>query len=82
VLGSSVAVNGVCLTVVGREDGRLAFDVGPETLAVSALGDLDPGDPVNLERPLRLGDFVGGHLVQGHVDGIGVVASAERRWTG
>ena len=78
VLGSSVAVNGVCLTVVGREDGRLAFDVGPETFAVSALGDLDAGDHVNLERPLRLGDFVGGHLVQGHVDGIGVVASAER----
>ncbi len=78
VLGSSVAVNGVCLTVVGREGGRLAFDVGPETYAVSALGDLAPGDRVNLERPLRLGDFVGGHLVQGHVDGIGVVASAER----
>ncbi len=78
VLGSSVAVNGVCLTVVGREDERLAFDVGPETYAVSALGDLAPGDRVNLERPLRLGDFVGGHLVQGHVDGIGVVASAER----
>jgi riboflavin synthase len=78
VLGSSVAVNGVCLTVVGREDGRLAFDVGPETFAVSALDDLAPGDRVNLERPLRLGDFVGGHLVQGHVDGIGVVASAER----
>jgi len=78
VLGSSVAVNGVCLTVVGREDGRLAFDVGPETFVVSALGDLAPGDRVNLERPLRLGDFVGGHLVQGHVDGVGVVASAER----
>ena len=78
VLGSSVAVNGVCLTVVGREDGRLAFDVGPETFLVSALGDLALGDHVNLERPLRLGDFVGGHLVQGHVDGIGVVTSAER----
>ena len=77
-LGSSVAVNGVCLTVVEREDGRLAFDVGPETYAVSALGDLAPGDHVNLERPLRLGDFVGGHLVPGHVDGIGVVTSAER----
>jgi len=78
-LGSSVAVNGVCLTVVGREDGRLAFDVGPETFAVSALGDLDPGDHVNLERPLRLGDFVGGHLVQGHVDGVGLVVDLTRQ---
>ncbi|HVQ74959.1 MAG TPA: riboflavin synthase [Candidatus Binatia bacterium] len=72
-LGASVAVNGVCLTVVvcGRE--HLAFDLGPETTAVTALGDLRAGSRVNLERPLRLGGFVGGHLVQGHVDGVGVV---------
>lgn len=77
-LGGSIAVNGVCLTVVERGSESLAFDVGPETFAVSALGDLAPGDPVNLERPLRMGDFLGGHLVQGHVDGIGIVASVAR----
>jgi riboflavin synthase len=77
-LGSSVAVNGVCLTVVERGSDRLGFDVGPETLAVSALGDLAAGEPVNLERPLRMGDFLGGHIVQGHVDGIGVVTAVER----
>jgi riboflavin synthase alpha subunit len=74
-LGASVAVNGVCLTVTARARGRLEFDLGPETLAVSALGDLRAGDDVNLERPLRLGGFVGGHLVQGHVDGVGMVAA-------
>lgn len=74
-LGASVAVNGVCLTVVAWGPERLEFDLGPETLAVTALGDLRPGDPVNLERPLRLGGFVGGHLVQGHVDGVGAVAA-------
>ena len=77
-LGGSVAVNGVCLTVVERGVDGLAFDVGPETFAVSALGDLAAGDPVNLERPLRMGDFLGGHLVQGHVDGIGVVTAVSR----
>jgi riboflavin synthase len=56
----------------------LRFDVGPETLRVTALGDLAPGDPVNLERPMRLGDFVGGHLVQGHVDDIGHIAAVSR----
>ncbi|MCI0548133.1 MAG: riboflavin synthase [Candidatus Rokubacteria bacterium] len=73
-IGASVAVNGACLTVVERDGDRLGFDLGPETLAVTALGDLAAGDRVNLERPLRLGDFVGGHLVQGHVDGVGIVA--------
>lgn len=77
-LGGSIAVNGVCLTVVERGSDRLGFDLGPETLAVSALGDLGAGDPVNLERPLRMGDFLGGHLVQGHVDGIGMVTAVER----
>jgi riboflavin synthase len=78
-LGASVAVNGACLTVVEPTADRLAFDLGPETLKVTALGDLVPGDPVNLERPLRLGDFVGGHLVQGHVDGTGIVTSMRRQ---
>jgi riboflavin synthase len=77
-LGASVAVNGVCLTVVERCSGRLRFDVGPETLARTALVELAPGDAVNLERPMRLGGIVGGHLVQGHVDGVGVVTGFTR----
>jgi len=77
-VGASVAVNGACLTVVERGPDRLRFDMGPETLARTALGDLSAGDPVNLERPMRLGGLVGGHLVQGHVDGVGVVADLRR----
>jgi riboflavin synthase len=78
-LGASVAVNGACLTVVERGPGRLRFDMGPETLARTALGDLSAGDVVNLERPMRLGGMVGGHLVQGHVDGVGIVAGLTRQ---
>jgi len=74
-LGASVAVNGACLTVVERADDRLAFDLGSETVARTTLGELGDGDLVNLERPLRLGGLVGGHLVQGHVDGVGVVGA-------
>ena len=74
--GASLAVNGVCLTVLERGGGSLAFDLGPETLRVSALGELAPGDPVNLERPLTLGAALGGHLLLGHVDGVGTVAAA------
>ena len=77
-VGSSLAVNGVCLTAVELGGDRVGFDVGPETLARSALGDLGSGDEVNLERPLRLDGFVGGHLVLGHVDGVGLVAAADR----
>ena len=66
--GSSVAVNGVCLTIVGRPGPVLTFDVSPETDRLTDLRGLEPGDVVNLERPLRLGDQVGGHLVSGHVD--------------
>jgi riboflavin synthase len=76
-LGSSLAVNGVCLTAVEVDGEHLAFDLGPETLARSALGDLDAGDRVNLERPMRLNGFVGGHLVLGHVDGVGLVTVSE-----
>jgi len=76
-LGSSVAVNGVCLTAVELDGERLSFDLGPETLARSALGDLETDDQVNLERPMRLNGFVGGHLVLGHVDGIGLVTAFE-----
>lgn len=70
-LGDSVAIAGVCLTVVAREDGSLAFDVVPETLARTTLGGLAAGDEVNVEPSLRAGDQLGGHIVQGHVDGTG-----------
>ena len=76
-VGSSLAVNGVCLTAVELDGDRMSFDLGPETLARSALGDLETGDHVNLERPMRLNGFVGGHLVLGHVDGIGVVTTID-----
>jgi len=72
-LGDSVAVSGVCLTVVDAEDGTLAFDAVPETLRRSSLAQLAPGDSVNLEPALRAGEPVGGHYVQGHVDGVGRV---------
>jgi riboflavin synthase len=77
-LGDSLAVNGVCLTIAAREDGRLAFDLADETLQRSTLGDLAAGDPVNLERPVTLLTRLGGHLVQGHVDGVGIVEEKER----
>jgi riboflavin synthase len=77
-VGASIAVNGVCLTVVDRGAGQLGFDLGPETLARTTLGDLGSGDAVNLERPLRLGGPMGGHLVQGHVDGVGLVGDMFR----
>ncbi|MGI8681811.1 MAG: riboflavin synthase [Mycobacteriales bacterium] len=73
VPGDSIAVNGVCLTVVGVAAGVFAADVMAETLARSSLGALEPGSPVNLERPVTLADRLGGHLVQGHVDGTGVI---------
>lgn len=73
--GASLAVNGICLTVVERGPGWLGFDLAEVTLAVTTLGDLRPGEPVNLERPLRLGAPLGGHLVLGHGDGIGVVTA-------
>ena len=74
-VGDSVAVAGVCLTVVEVGEGRLAFDVVPETLARTVLGHLRPGGEVNLEPSLRVGDQVGGHVVQGHVDAVGRVRS-------
>jgi riboflavin synthase len=71
--GDSIAVNGVCLTVVDTGDGEFTADVMAETLNRSSLGALRPGSRVNLERPMALGGRLGGHLVQGHVDGIGVI---------
>jgi riboflavin synthase len=70
-IGDSVAVAGVCLTVVGHDGGTLAFDVGEETLSRSTLGALAAGDEVNIEPALRAGEPLGGHIVQGHVDGVG-----------
>jgi riboflavin synthase len=70
-LGDSIAVNGCCLTVVATGEGWWEADVTDETLARTCIGDLRPGDPVNLERPVRLMDRLGGHVVQGHVDGVG-----------
>ena len=77
-LGASVAVNGVCLTVVAAGPDGLDFEVGPETLARTTLGRVAPGDVVNLERALRFGAALGGHLVLGHVDGIGTVEVVTR----
>ncbi|MFH9421999.1 riboflavin synthase [Streptomyces sp. NPDC017529] len=73
--GDSIAVNGVCLTVVDTRDGTFTADVMAETLHRSSLGALAAGSRVNLERPMALGGRLGGHLVQGHVDGTGTIAA-------
>lgn len=72
-MGASIAVNGCCLTVVAWGEDWWEADVSDETFARTSLGSLSPGDPVNLERPVRLDDRLGGHLVQGHVDAVGEV---------
>jgi riboflavin synthase len=74
-IGDSLNHNGCCLTVVERGEGWYAVDAVDETLSRTNLGDLVPGDPVNLERPVRLADRLGGHLVQGHVDAVGTVVA-------
>jgi riboflavin synthase len=84
-LGDSIAVSGCCLTVIEREGDTLAFDVSNESLGLTTLGGLGMGDRVNLEKALRLSDRLGGHLVSGHVDGIGTIAGIEpdarsQRW--
>ncbi len=80
-VGDSVAVGGVCLTVVDAAEGRLSFDAVAETLRRTALGRLRPGARVNLEPALRAGEPLGGHIVQGHVDGVGRVRSVgEPTW--
>ena len=76
-LGASIAVNGACLTVTKKGKDRFAVDVSPETLNRTSLAILGIGSLVNLERPLRLQDGLGGHLVTGHVDGVAVVESME-----
>ena len=74
-IGDSIAVNGCCLTVVEQGDGWWAADAVAETLSRTNLDDLQPGDPVNFERPVRAADRLGGHIVQGHVDAVGEVVS-------
>lgn len=76
-LGASVSINGVCLTVTSRDGTACSFDVSDETFARSTLGDLKSGTRVNVERPVRAGAELGGHIVQGHVDAIGTVESIE-----
>jgi riboflavin synthase len=82
-LGESVAVNGACLTVIEQTPDSFIVQAGPETLRRTTLGGLRDGERVNLERSLRLGDRLGGHLVQGHVEGVGCVAAREPQgeWT-
>lgn len=93
-VGASVAVNGCCLTVVASDGETFEVQAGPETLRRTNLGDRAAGDPVNLERALRVGDRLGGHFVQGHVDGTAVLQerrvegewefqryTLDRRWT-
>jgi riboflavin synthase len=78
-IGDSVAVNGACLTVVERDSQTFRFQAGPETLRRTNLGELKLGERVNLERSLRLSDRLGGHIVQGHIDGVGRVVERERQ---
>lgn len=85
-VGDSICVSGVCLTAVELENGVFAADVSVETLSCTTLGELRAGDEVNLEKSLRLSDRLGGHLVSGHVDGVGHVAGVaqdanSQRWT-
>ncbi|QSX78579.1 riboflavin synthase [Agrilutibacter solisilvae] len=84
-LGESIAVNGVCLTVIAFDDNSFQADASNETLGLTTLGRLRPGAPVNLERAMRPTDRLGGHMVSGHVDGVGVVHAIEddaraQRW--
>ncbi len=81
--GDSISVNGVCLTVVDTGDGAFTADVMAETLRRSSLGALAPGSPVNLERAVRVQDRLGGHVVQGHVDGTGAILTVtpDAHWT-
>ncbi|HEX9154135.1 MAG TPA: riboflavin synthase [Nitrospira sp.] len=74
-IGDSVSVNGTCLTVVTKGEHGFVVEVSPETLSVTTMGQLTPGAPVNLERAMKLNERIGGHLVAGHVDGVGTIRS-------
>ena len=78
VIGDSVSVDGVCLTATDVVDGRVTFDAVPETLSRTTLGRLGPGDEINVEPALRAGEPLGGHYVQGHIDGVGRVRALDR----
>lgn len=77
-LGDSIAVNGICLTVVDFGNRVFDVDVMAETLRKTNLADLKPGDPVNLERALKVGDRLGGHIVSGHIDGVGTISRQQK----
>ncbi len=77
-IGDSVSVNGICLTVVSRSERDFSVEVSPETLSVTTLGGFAVGMPVNLERAMKLNERIGGHLVAGHVDGVGVIRSRQQ----
>lgn len=80
-VGDSIAVNGACLTVIQAASSALTFDAVRETVERTTIGRLRPGDSVNLERPMRAGDRFGGHIVLGHVDGIGVIREIRKAGT-
>jgi riboflavin synthase len=81
-IGASVSINGVCLTVTSREDAACSFDISDETFARSTLIDVKTGARVNVERPVRAGAELGGHIVQGHVDAVGSIAAIQRESDG
>jgi riboflavin synthase len=84
VKGGSIAVDGACLTATAVENGAFTADIVPETMARTIWADRKPGDRLNLELPMRIGDVLDGHLVQGHVDGVGIVQAVSRQenqWT-
>lgn len=77
-LGDSISINGVCLTIVEKEGQAISFDLSGETIEKTLLGELKEGDSVNLERALRLTDRLGGHIVTGHIDGMGVITEKRK----
>ena len=81
-IGDSVSVNGTCLTVVTKKEKDFEVDISPETLSVTTLGGLAAGAPVNLERAMKLNERIGGHLVAGHVDGVGTIRSRQQEANG
>ena len=77
-IGDSISVNGACLTVVSKTDRNFSVEVSPETLSVTTLGQFTAGSPLNLERAMKLNERLGGHLVAGHVDGVGTIRSRQQ----